>query len=266
MFKRIGNLIKGFIGLFVGGLEKRSPEALLDVEKENLRKQIAQFNQGLATHAGLVEKLISQVKKLDREENDLRSKTAAHLKAGNRQLAGDFALKLKKVDATHDEVKDQLEEAEKHYKELIRARDVSVKEARDKIQELRRGIDDMKVKKAVAELNEMASGMISEIGGSGDNLNRLEEIVEEERTKAAGRARVAKDSMDLSGIHKWLLLILLQLKVLRLKRLTVRLHPKVILSQRFLRALWGLEFLNKGRARRRYFENDLDRFSFAPAL
>ncbi|MEO1856693.1 MAG: hypothetical protein ABGY95_04920, partial [Rubritalea sp.] len=167
----------------------------------NLRKQIAQFNQGLATHAGLVEKLISQVKKLDKEENDLRSKTAAHLKAGNRQLAGDFALKLKKVDTTHDEVKDQLVNAEKHYKELLRARDVSVKEARDKIQELRRGIDDMKVKNAMAELNEMASGMISEIGGSGDNLNRLEEIVEEERTKAAGRARVAKDSMDLTDIN-----------------------------------------------------------------
>lgn len=201
MFNRIGNLIKGFFGLFIGGLDKRSPEALLDVEKENLRKQISQFNQGLATHAGLVEKLISQVKKLDREENDLRAKTAAHLKAGNRQLAGDFALKLKKVDTEHDDVKDQLEDAEKHYKELIRARDISVKEARDKIQELRRGIDDMKVKKAVAELNEMASGMISDIGGSGDNLNRLEEIVEEERTKAAGRARVAKDSMDLTDIN-----------------------------------------------------------------
>lgn len=201
MFKRLGNLIKGFFGLFVGGLEKRSPEALLEVEKENLRKQIAQFNQGLATHAGLVEKLISQVKKLDKEENDLRAKTAAHLKAGNRQLAGEFALKLKKADAEHDQVKEELESAETHYKELIRARDVSVKEARAKIEELRRGIDDMKVKKAVAELNEMASGMINEIGGSGDNLNRLSEIVEDERTKAAGRARVAKDSMDLTEIN-----------------------------------------------------------------
>ncbi len=64
MFKRIGNLIKGFIGLFVGGLEKRSPEALLDVEKENLRKQIAQFNQGLATHAGLVRLVCFRVKAL----------------------------------------------------------------------------------------------------------------------------------------------------------------------------------------------------------
>ncbi|MFC4992589.1 PspA/IM30 family protein [Rubritalea tangerina] len=201
MFKRLGNLIKGFFGLFIGGLEKRSPEALLEVEKENLRKQIAQFNQGLASHAGLVEKLISEVKKLDKQENELRAKTAAHLKAGNRQLAGDFALKLKKVEGEHDDVKEQLEDAEKHYKELIRARDVSVKEARAKIEELRRGIDDMKVKKAVAELNEMASGMISDIGGSGDNLNRLGEIVEEERTKAAGRARVARDSMDLTEVN-----------------------------------------------------------------
>lgn len=201
MFKRLGNLIKGFFGLFVGGIEKRNPEALLEVEKENLRTQISKFNQGLATHAGLVEKLIAQVRKLDKEENDLRSKTAAHLKAGNRQLAGEFALKLKQTDAQHDEVKEQLEQAETRYKELLRARDVSVKEARDKIEGLRRGIDDMKVQKAMAELNEMASGMVTEIGGSGDSLNRLNEIVEEERNKAAGRARVAKDSMDYTEIN-----------------------------------------------------------------
>ncbi|GAA5496648.1 phage shock protein A (PspA) family protein [Rubritalea squalenifaciens DSM 18772] len=200
MFKRLGNLIKGFFGLFVGGLEKRNPEALLEVEKENLRKQIAKFNQGLATHAGLVEKLVAQVRKLDKEENELRAKTAAHLKAGNRKLAGEFALKLKKVDAEHDDVKVQLEDAEKRYKELIRARDVSVKEARDKIESLKRGIDDMKVQKAMAELNEMAAGMVTDIGGSGDTLSRLDEIVEEERTKAAGRARVAKDSLDMTDI------------------------------------------------------------------
>ena len=200
MFKRIGNLIKGFFGLFVGGLEKRNPKALLEVEKENLRKQTSKFNQGLASHAGLVEQLISRVKKLDKEETDLRAKTAANLKSGNRQLAGQYALQLKKVDAEHDEVKVQLEDSEAQYKELIKARDISVREARAKIEEISRGIDDAKVQKAAAELNEMASGMITNIGGSGDTLNRLEQIVEEERTKAAGRSRVAKDSMDLSDI------------------------------------------------------------------
>ncbi len=201
MFKRIGNLIKGFFGLFVGGLEKRNPKALLEVEKENLRKQISKFNGGLASHAGLVENLMSQVKKLDREETELRAKTAAHLKAGNRQLAGEYALKLKRVDLAHDEVKEQLEASEARYKELIKARDVSIKEARRKIEELSRGIDDIQIQKATAELNEMASGMVTNLGGSGDTLNRLEEIVEGERTKAAGRARVAKDSMDFSEVN-----------------------------------------------------------------
>ncbi len=201
MFRRLANLIKGFFGLFVGGLEKKNPLALLEVEKENLRKQIAEFNQALATHAALVERLIAQVRKLDAEETGLRAKTKAMLQSGNRDVASQTALKLQGVDQQHDEMVTQLDAAEKRYKELIRARDVSVKTARDKIDKLRRGIDEMKVQKAMAELNEMAAGMVAEIGGSGDTLNRLEGIVEEERTKAAGRARVARDSLDLGDIE-----------------------------------------------------------------
>lgn len=201
MFKRLGNLIKGFFSLFIGGLEKQNPEALLENEKENLRKQIGEFNQGLVTHAGLVERLISQARKLGAEEENLRAKTTANLKAGNRQAAGELAYKLKAVDKQHDEVQSQLEDAEKRYKELVKARDVSIKTAREKIEALRRGIDDLKVQKAMAELNEMAAGMVTEIGGSGETLNRLEEMVEDERTKAAGRNRVARDSMDMSDIN-----------------------------------------------------------------
>lgn len=202
MFRRLKNLIKGFFGLFIGGLEKRNPEALLENEKENLRKQIAQFNQGLASHAGLVEKLMSKAKKLDREETELRAKTAANLKAGNREAAGKLALQLQKVDREHDEVRAQMEEADKRYKELVKARDVSVKQAKDRIEQLSRDLDEMKSTKAMADLNEMASGMITDIGGSGDTLNRLEEMVEEERTKAAGRARVARDQIDMSSINE----------------------------------------------------------------
>lgn len=202
MFKRIKNLIKGFFGLFVGGLEKRNPEALLENEKENLRRQISEFNKGLAAHAGLVEKLMSKAKKLDKEETELRAKTAANLKAGNREAAGKLALQLQSVDKEHDTVHAQMVEADTRYKELVRARDVSVKAAKDRIEELTRNLDEMKSTKAMAELNEMASGMVTEIGGSGDTLNRLEEMVEEERTKAAGRARVARDQVNMTDINQ----------------------------------------------------------------
>jgi phage shock protein A len=105
------------------------------------------------------------------------------------------------VERELEENRKQLEQAETTYKDLLKARDVAVSSARAKMEALRSSISDMKMKRAMAELTEMASGMISSIGGSGDTLDRLQNMVEEERTKAAGRARVARDSMDMSGVQ-----------------------------------------------------------------
>jgi phage shock protein A len=198
MFRRIANLIRGFFSLFISGLEKQNPEALLELEKENIRKQIANYNQGLAAHAGLCERLMTQVKRLEQEERELRAKTAANLRAGNHDLASQQALRLQTVQRELEENRNQLESAEATYKELLRTRDVAVKAAQVKIEALKTSIDDLKIKRATAELTEMASGMISQIGGSGDTLNRLHGMVEEEREKAAGRARVARDSLHTS--------------------------------------------------------------------
>lgn len=200
MFKRLSNLIRGFFSLFISGLEKQNPEALIEIERENLREQTAKYNKGLAAHAGLCERLMTQVKNLAKSEEQLRAKAAANLKAGNRELAGQCALQLQTVRQELAENNAQLGEAESTYKDLLEARDVMVKQVRDKIQQLSRDVNDMKVKQATAELNEMAAGMVTEIGGSGDTLNRLHEMVEEERGKASGRARVARDSMDLTDV------------------------------------------------------------------
>jgi phage shock protein A len=201
MFSRIANLMKGFLSLFVSGVERRNPEALLELEQENLRKQVGNFNQGLASHAGLCERLMGQVRRLEAEAKDVRAKTTAHLRAGNKQAAGQYALRLQSVEAQLEENRKQLEQAEATYKNLIKARDVAVQTARSKIEGLKGAINDMRMKQAVAEITEMASGMVTQIGGAGDTLNRLEGMVEEERSKAAGRARVAQDSMDMSQVE-----------------------------------------------------------------
>lgn len=200
MFSRVANLIKGFFSLFISGVEKRNPEALLELEQENLRKQIGNFNQGLATHAGMCERIMGQVRRLEAEQKDLRAKTAAHLRAGNKSAAGQYALRLQTVEQQLEENRKQLEQAEGTYKSLIKARDVAVQTARAKIEGLKGAINDMRMNQAMAEIHEMASGMISSIGGSGDTLNRLHEMVEDERTKAAGRARIAKDSIDMTQV------------------------------------------------------------------
>jgi phage shock protein A len=196
MIKRLGNLIMGFLHLFTTALEKRNPEVLLALEQENLRKQIGNYNLGLSTHAGLCERLVTQVKRLENEERSVRAQTTALLRRGKRQSAGAFALRLQNVERDLQGSRTQFARAEEVYRELIRARDLACKKAQSQIQALRFELDDLKIRRATAELTEAASGMITQIGGPGDTLKRLQELVEHEREKAAGKARVAGDAMD----------------------------------------------------------------------
>lgn len=201
MFRRIGNLIRGFLSLFISGLERANPRALIEAEKENLRQQIARFNDNLATHAGFCERLIRQIKNLETQERDLAAKAAANLKVGNRNAAGQYALQLKTVKDQLEENRRQLEAAEATYRKLVQARDVSVREAQGKIEQLKRMLSETEMLEAQAELQEMASGMISSIGGAGDTLSRVEEYLSERRDKAAGKARVAASTIDTSQVQ-----------------------------------------------------------------
>lgn len=201
MFKRIGNLFRGFMSLFISGIEKSHPQALIEAEKENLRQQIATFNENLANHAAFVERLMRQVKSLEAKESELAAKAAANLKVGNTKAAGQYALQLKTVKEQLEENQSQLVASEETYKKLVKTRDVAVRDAKAKIDSLKRMLTETEMMEAQAELQEMAQGMITEIGGSGDTLNRVEEYLTERRDKAAGRARVASSSIDVSEVE-----------------------------------------------------------------
>ena len=201
MWSRISNLFKGFLSLFISGIERQNPRALIEAEKENLRIQIARFNDNLANHAGFCERLLRQVKNLEVQERELAAKAAANLKVGNRNAAGQYALQLKTVKDQLEENRGQLTAAEETYKKLVKARNVSVSEAQAKIDGLKRMISETEMLEAQAELQEMATGMISSIGGSGDTLNRVEEYLSERRDKAAGRARVAASTIDTTKVE-----------------------------------------------------------------
>lgn len=200
MLRRLYNLIRAFFGRFLTAVERDNPEALLELEVENLRAQIARYNQGLISHAALCERLLASVKRLESERVELQSKIKANLAKDNRAAAGQYALRLKTVETDLEENRAQSVHAETTYKELTHGRDVSVGIAKARIDALKANIDDLKMRQAVAELSEMAAGLVADIGGSGDTFDRLSKMVEEESIKAAGKARVAKDSLHASGV------------------------------------------------------------------
>ena len=192
MFSRIANLFKGFLSLFISGIERQNPKALIEAEKENLRKQIARFNDNLANHAGLL-------RAADAPGQEPRDAGARPRRQGRGQPQGrqpqrrraSTRCSSRRSRSSSRRTAQQLEAAEETYKKLVQARDVSVRDAQAKIEKLKRMMTETEMLEAQAELQEMATGMISSIGGSGDTLDRVEEYLTERRDKAAGRARVA---------------------------------------------------------------------------
>ena len=197
---RAWNLAHGLASRLISVFERRNPEALLELEKENLRKLVGRFNEGLVSHATLSERLKLQVARGEAKAAETTGRMQALIKAGETKPAGRYALQLKEVSARLVEDRKQLASAEGTYLHLVQTRDIAVAETRSKIEQLRWQIGDLKVNRAVADLENMAAAMVSNLGAPGDSLNRLEEMVGEEREKAKARARVATSNFSASDL------------------------------------------------------------------
>lgn len=201
MWKRLSKIFKGFLSLFIKGIEASNPKALIEAEKESLREKVAKFNQNLAKQAGFVSRLERLLTDASKQETELIAKTQANLKAGNREIAGKYAMELKNLRQQIEGYKVSLQDARKAYEDLLKTKEVTVKEARNKLEELTRKLSQVEMKESEAELREMSAAMISEIGTDGDTIARIQESLDERLEEATGKAMVAKDSTDLTEVQ-----------------------------------------------------------------
>jgi phage shock protein A len=202
MFQRIANVFRAHVGSFLFGVERREPSEILAAEQQNLRKQEMQFNQGLAAHAAACERFTAEVQRHEKQEAECKAQAAAYLKAGNERLAGEFALKLQNLRKDLAYYRSQITEAETMYQELLRVRDAFVSSARQKIEELRRQFDEMKLKQSLAEMNDTCGHVMAQFGGSSDRLNRMLERVKEQRAAVEGRAWASMELLDASMVRE----------------------------------------------------------------
>ncbi len=109
MFARIGRLFRGFLGLFISGIEEANPEALMEAARQEFRTKMTQYNLALAKMAGVAERLKSQVNGKAIKAQDLERRILANHRAGNMELAGSLARELQELKADLDR---RLERAE----------------------------------------------------------------------------------------------------------------------------------------------------------
>lgn len=194
MFARLGKVFKGFFALFVRGVEKQNPRALLEAEIVAFNEAVGSYNKNLALQAGLVERLKGQIKRQQKDIEALTARVAANYQAGNVEAAGRLAFQLKQLKSEHAENEEQLREGEEMYQNLTRQRDTYVKEAQNKINDIKRKLSQAEMAEAQSKLAEIASATAFDMAGSGATLERIDEDLDERIATAKGKARVALDS------------------------------------------------------------------------
>ena len=112
IFRRIHRVWRAAVGQQLSELEAHNAEAMLDLEREQLHQQIAQYNRGLAGHAGMCARLSAQLERLEKEHTDLTTRVGTQLELDNRDKAARYALRLERIESEQVELRTQLEQAE----------------------------------------------------------------------------------------------------------------------------------------------------------
>jgi phage shock protein A len=202
IFARIGRLFRGFLGLFISGIEERNPEALMEAAREEFRNKMAQYNLALAKMGGVAERLKGQVKGKAARAQDLERRILANHSAGNMELAGSLARELQELKADLATDTTELQESEEAYQLNLRQAKVAQQEFQDKVRRLEKQLSQVQIKEAQAEAATALSSVAFKVGDLGDTMKTVEEILQKRYEVSAGKARVARDMVDVGAIQE----------------------------------------------------------------
>jgi len=173
------------------------PIAVMQLEVDQATERLKEGRKGLEMYRGLVESVARQVALGKSNSTQLESQIKAHLKAGNREMAGQLALQLQKTQTELERNQKQLEMHETAYQNnllKIQKANKDIVKVREKIRQY-----DAELKMSAAEAE------IAQISESFDmnmttDFGQIEAVIQKQIDTNRGKARVAVD-MSSKGIE-----------------------------------------------------------------
>jgi phage shock protein A len=202
MLARFSRLFRGFLGLFLSGLEEANPEALMEAARTEFREKMTQYNLALARMAGVAERLKAQVKGKALRAQDLERRILANHRAGNMELAGTLARELQELKADLTVDSQELKETEEAYDVNLRQAKVAQREFEDKVRRVEKQLSQVKIKEAQAEAASALSNVAFKVGDLGDTMKTVDDILQKRYEVSAGKARLAKDMVDIEAVQE----------------------------------------------------------------
>ena len=200
LFRRLGALIRGFFGLFVGGLEERNPDVLFEDIKnqiEKARKEAEQQIIEIQTNAELIK---IEMKNAERNLATVRARIEAAQKQGDKDALIELLMQEEEFQNTYETHKATYDNAMAEVAKIREDYKVFESEMTAKLNEIRTLKSQAKMatlRENINSINAKYTSKSSRVGSLNESLERARDIVNRKTARANAIESLNDDNMDM---------------------------------------------------------------------
>jgi phage shock protein A len=197
IFSKLLRAVMGQLNKIANIFFEADPIAVMQLEVDSATERLKEGRKGLEMYRGLVETVARQVATGKSNAAQLEAQIKAHLKAGNREVAGQLALQLQKVQNELASNEQQLNTHETAYQNNL----LKIQKANKDIVKVREKIvqynAELKMSAAEAEIAQISESFDMNVT---TDFGQIEAVIQRQIDTNRGKARVAAD-MSSKGIE-----------------------------------------------------------------
>jgi phage shock protein A len=200
LFSRLGAMVRGFFGLFVGGIEERNPDAMFEDIKNQIEKARKQAEQQIIEIQTSAEMIKIEMNTAEKNLNAVRARVEAAQKQGEKELLVDLLVQEEEYQSVYETHKATYENAMIEVSKIREDYRMFESEMSQKLNELKALKSQAKManlRENINSVNARYSSRDNKIGNVNEGIERAREIVNKKTARANAVESLNSDNMDL---------------------------------------------------------------------
>lgn len=200
LFSRLGQMFRGFFGLFVGNLEERNPEALFEDIKNQIDKARREAEQQIIEIQTSAEMIKIEMKNAERNLNAIKARVESAQRTGDKELLVELLVQEEEYQTVYETHKVTYENAMVQVDKIREDYKIFESEMNAKLNELKTLKSQAKManlRENINSVNAQYTSKNSRVGSVNDNLDRAREIVNKKTARANAVESLNNDNIDM---------------------------------------------------------------------
>lgn len=200
LFSRLGALIRGFFGLFVGGMEERNPELLFEdikLQIDKARKEAEQQILEIQTNAEMIK---IEMKNAEKNLGAVKTRTEAAQKQGDKDVLIELLMQEEEYQATYETHKATYDTAMAEVARIREDYKIFESEMSAKLNELKTLKSQAKMAQLRENINSVNARYTSKnntVGSVNESMDRARELVNKKTARANAVESLGDTNMEL---------------------------------------------------------------------